>query len=164
MKITLVAAMAQGRVIGKDNQMPWHMPADLRHFKALTLHKPVIMGRHTFESLGKPLPQRRNIVLTRDQQAHLVGCEIARDLPTALAMTADAEDIIIMGGAQLYSAALPVATHMHLTFIDAAIAGDTYFPEWNPAEWHEVDRQAHPADDKNPYPYTFVSFQRHISS
>lgn len=159
-KISLIAAMADARVIGKDNQMPWHMPADLKHFKAITLNKPVIMGRNTFESLGKPLPGRRNIVLTRRAHTDMPGCEIAHSIHEALAVAGDVDEIMIIGGAQLYAAALPLATHMYLTFIDTHVAGDTYFPAWDPLFWDEISRETHEPDDKNPYAYTFVTFER----
>lgn len=160
MKISLIAAMAHDRVIGKNNLMPWHMPADLKHFKAITINKPVIMGRNTFMSIGKALPNRQNIVVTRDLNYQATGCEIAHSLEEAIRMAGTQEEVMIIGGAQLYQCALPQATHMYLTLIDSPIAGDTYFPVWDPAVWDEVERETHSPDDKNSYAYTFITLQR----
>lgn len=158
--ISLIAAMAHNRVIGKDNQMPWHMPADLKHFKATTLGKPVIMGRKTFESIGRALPGRQNIVVTRDASFEALGCDIAHSLEAAVSLAGDVDEIIIMGGGQLYQAALPMANRMYLTFIDLSTEGDAHFPAWDSEEWVIVDRETHSHDDKNPYDYSFVKLER----
>lgn len=158
--ISLIAAMAHNRVIGKDNQMPWHMPADLKHFKATTLGKPVIMGRKTFESIGRALPGRQNIVVTRDASFEAPGCDIAHSLEAAVSLAGDVAEIIIMGGGQLYQAALPMANRMYLTFIDLSTEGDAHFPAWDSEEWVIVDRETHSHDDKNPYDYSFVKLER----
>lgn len=147
--ITLVAAMGKNRVIGIDGRMPWHLPADLKRFKQITMGKPVIMGRKTFESIGKPLPGRTNIVLTRGDAPLPDGVIRAGSLDAALAEAGDVPEVMIIGGAQIYAEALSRATAMELTFVDAAPEGDTYFPEWERSEWDVVATKAHPADDRN---------------
>lgn len=157
--IVLVAARADNGVIGRDGTLPWHLPEDLAHFRALTLGKPVIMGRRTFESIGRPLPRRRNIVLTRDPgwQAH--GAERAASLSEALAATADAPEVAIIGGGEIYAAALPLAHRIELTQVHASVPGDTYFPPLDPAEWTELWREAHPPRGGNPA-FTFTRLNR----
>jgi len=161
--ISLIAAMAHKRVIGADNQMPWHLPADLKHFKQLTLGKPVIMGRKTHETVGKALPGRRNIVVSR--QADLVlpdGCELVASLDEALELVADAPEIMVIGGAQIYKLAMPKAQRMYLTFIDLNVEGDMFFPAWNESLWFEGKRERHSADDKNPHHYEFVTLEKKV--
>lgn len=160
-KISLIAAMTLDRVIGLENRMPWHLPADLKHFKAITLDKPVIMGRKTFLSIGKALPGRRNIVITHDLAYQAPGCEVAHSLEEALQMTREAPECMIIGGGQIFEAALPLATHMYLTVIDIQTPGDAYFPRWAPEEWNEIARETHTPDEKNPYVYTFVTLEKH---
>lgn len=153
--ITLVAAMGKNRVIGIDGQMPWHLPADLKHFKQVTMGKPVIMGRRTFESIGRPLPGRTNIVLTRGDMPLPNGVVRADSLDAALAEAGHAPEVMIIGGAQIYAEALPQATAMELTFVDAAPEGDTYFPEWEQSEWDVTATSVHPADDRNSHRLVF---------
>jgi len=164
MNISLIAAMAKNRVIGHNNTMPWHMPADLKRFKAITTGKPIIMGRKTFESIGKPLPHRQNIILSRQTEDTLsfdtTGCTLQPSLQHALDTLKNEAEVIIIGGANVYKQALPRAHRLYLTFIDADIDGDTFFPEWNPSQWIEVDRIAHPADANNPHACTFVEYTR----
>ena len=161
MKISLIAAMAKARVIGKDNDMPWHLPADLKHFKSLTVGKPVIMGRKTLASMGnRPLPKRLNIVLTRQKDFVAEGCVVVHSLEAALEAAGTCDEVIIMGGATLYTAALSKANTMYLTFIDAAIDGDTYFPEWDDSQWVELSRERREPDEKNMYALDFVTFQK----
>ncbi|MEA5446374.1 type 3 dihydrofolate reductase [Gammaproteobacteria bacterium AB-CW1] len=160
MDIVLVAAMTRNRVIGKEGGMPWHLPADLAHFKRVTLNHPVVMGRKTFESIGFALPKRRNIVVTRQENAVFKGAETAASLSEALERLAGTETVMLIGGGQLYREALPLATHMELTFIDAEIDGDTCFPEWPVDEWQEISREHRPADEKNPHNLDFVSLKR----
>jgi len=159
MMISIVAAMAKNRVIGKDNQMPWHLSADLKHFKSVTLGKPVIMGRKTYESIGKPLSGRRNIVMTR-QDLTLPGCDVFHSLESALEAVASEPEVMIIGGANLYAQAIPVADRMILTFVDLDVGGDTFFPKWSDIEWREVSNEPHPSDDRNPYTYRFVTLER----
>lgn len=158
--ISLIVAMAHNRVIGKNNGMPWHLPADLKHFKKITSGKPVIMGRKTFESIGKALPNRRNIVISRNAAYQAPDCEVVTSLSAALALVADANEICIIGGAQIFQEALPMADRLYLTFIDLKIEGDTFFPEWNHIHWRELFHDTHPADQQNPYALTFVTLER----
>ena len=158
--ISLIAAMAEDRVIGLNNRMPWHLPADLRHFKALTLGKPVVMGKQTYLSLGKPLPERRNIVLTHDVDFKAPGCDIAHDWPEVLALCEDSEEIMIIGGEAVYRQTLPIATRMYLTEIAIKVEGDRFFPQWDEQEWLLLDKKSFVADDKNPYNYSFLEYGR----
>ena len=156
--ISLIAAMANNRVIGKNNQMPWHLPADLGHFKAVTLGKPVIMGRKTYESIGRPLPGRRNIVISRNADYKVEGCETAVSLKDAMELVNEAEELMIIGGGHLYSQAMPLADRLYLTFIDLDVDGDTLFPKFEHLNLTEVKREKHRKDEKNPYDYQFVDF------
>ncbi|WP_024303809.1 dihydrofolate reductase [Pseudogulbenkiania sp. MAI-1] len=156
--ITLVAAMAANHVIGIDNRLPWHLPEDLRHFKAVTLGKPVIMGRKTYDSIGRPLPGRRNIVVTRQQGWSAAGVEVAHSLEAALALVAAAESACVIGGAELYRQALPLAHRLELTEIAEAYQGDAHFPAFSTEEWREVQRETHRSEQG--LGYAFVSYQR----
>ena len=163
MIISLIAAMDKGRVIGAHNTLPWHMPTDMTHFRLLTGGKPVIMGRKTFESIGKPLPHRLNIIITRDPSYRAKDCVVVHDADAALAAASAAEandEIMIIGGAEIYSLFLPRANRMYLTLIDADFTGDTRFPEYAANEWREIARAAHPADAANPHPYAFITLER----
>lgn len=158
--LTLIAAVARNGVIGIGNRLPWHLPADLKHFKALTLGHPVIMGRKTWESLPekfRPLPERRNIVVTRDGSYRAEGAVVAPSLPAALAAAGGGEAFLI-GGAELYATALPLANRLQLTEIDATFEGDAWFPAIDPGLWHEVARQAHRGDEG--FDYAFVTYER----
>ena len=157
--ISLVAAMAHNRVIGKDNQMPWNLPADLRHFKAVTMGKPIIMGRNTFESIGRPLPGRRNIVISRNADYRVEGCDRATSFEAALALVSNVAEVMVIGGGFLYSQTLSQANKLYLTFIDLEVEGDTQFPEFEHLALTEVSRESHQADDKNQYPYEFVELK-----
>ena len=156
----MIAAMADDRVIGMDNKMPWHIPADLAWFKKNTLEKPIVMGRNTYESIGRPLPNRRNLVLTKKLNQKISGCELFDSPDAVLADTADDSELMITGGAQVYRAFLPKADRLYLTLIDAKLDGDTYFPEYDNHQWKEVFREQHKADEKNSHPYTFVIMDR----
>jgi dihydrofolate reductase len=157
--ISLIAAMANGRVIGKDNQMPWHLPADLKHFKAVTLGKPVIMGRKTFESIGRPLPGRQNIIISRNKHYQADGCNVVSSLDDALNLVANVEEVMIIGGGFLYQQTLPLANKLYLTFIDLSVEGDTEFPAFEHLALVEVSREKFKADEKNPYDYEFVEYK-----
>jgi dihydrofolate reductase len=159
-QITLVAAMAHDRIIGRDNGLPWHLPADLANFKRLTLDKPIIMGRRTWESLPGLLPRRRHLVVTSDPGYSAAGCELAPSPDAALRLVADAPEVMIVGGASLYAALLSRATHMALTFIDAQVPGDVRFPSWDPRQWQEQDRVHREADAANRYALDFVRLVR----
>lgn len=158
--VSLIAAMADQRVIGRDGQMPWHMPADLAWFKRQTLGKPVIMGRKTWDSIGKALPGRRNVVVSRDGLFQPVGAECASSPDAALALVADEPEVMVIGGAQLYASFLPHAQKLYLTLIKANLSGDTFFPDYTSYPWRELEHQQHPADTKNPYPYDFLILER----
>ncbi|MEH8206153.1 type 3 dihydrofolate reductase [Aeromonas veronii] len=162
MKISMIAAMAHDRVIGKDNQMPWHLPADLAHFKRVTLGKPVLMGRKTFESIGRPLPGRRNLVISRNPDYQAEGIEVVGSVEAALAQLAGSsvEELMVIGGGHLYAEMLPSADCLYLTRIDLAVEGDTRFPAFDDGQWQRVDCESHPADEKNPHPYSFETWLR----
>ena len=157
--ISLIAAMAKNRIIGKDNQMPWHLPADLGHFKAVTLGKPIIMGRKTYESIGRPLPGRLNIVISTNKKYVLEGCETVSSLDQALALVNNVEEVMIIGGGFLYTQTLSQADKLYLTFIDLEVNGDTQFPDFNALNIKEVKRESHQKDEKNPYDYVFVDYE-----
>lgn len=163
MKISMIAAMAHDRVIGLDNQMPWHLPADLAHFKRVTLGKPVLMGRKTFESIGRPLPGRRNLVISRNPEYRVAGVEVIDSVEAALALLAADDpvaELMVIGGGHLYAQLLPKADRLYLTRIDLAVEGDTRFPAFDEAEWVRLESESHPADEKNPHPYCFETWQR----
>lgn len=158
--LSLVAAMGRDRVIGFGNRLPWRLPADMKHFRSLTLGKPVLMGRKTFESIGKPLAGRTNIVVTQDRRFHPEGVHVTHSIEEALALTQDAREVMVIGGASFYGQILPRARRLYLTEIDHAFAGDAFFPPWDPAEWRETTREEHLPDDANAYPYRFITLER----
>ncbi|PIJ49720.1 dihydrofolate reductase [Erwinia sp. OLTSP20] len=159
MIISLIAAMAADRVIGLDNAMPWHLPADLAWFKKQTLNKPVIMGRRTWQSLGRPLPGRTNIVISRqpgdDSRAIWV-----RSLHDALVAAGEVDEVMIIGGGDIYRQFLDKASRLYLTHIDVDVQGDTHFPDYNPNEWQAVFSEFHDADEKNSHAYCWEILQR----
>ncbi|MBY6204039.1 dihydrofolate reductase [Halomonas denitrificans] len=159
-EIVLVAALGRNRVIGVDGEMPWHLPADLAHFKQVTLGHPVIMGRATFESIGRPLPGRRNLVLSRSWSEAPSGVECARSLDEALDRLDAEVPAMVIGGGQLYAEALPRAAAMELTLVDARPEGDTRFPAWRRVDWRLRSMEAHPADGANPHRMIFLSLIR----
>lgn len=160
--LSLIVAMANQRVIGLDGNMPWHMPADLAWFKRNTLHKPIIMGRKTWDSIGRPLPKRRNIVISRDQDFCPSGAEVVSSPQAALALAQsdDSQEVMVVGGAQIYQYFLPNADRLYLTLIQADMNGDTLFPDYKQYSWCEVERTDFAADVKNPYPYSFLILER----
>ena len=151
--ISLVVAMARNRVIGASGRLPWHLPDDLKRFKKLTLGGSIVMGRRTHDSIGRPLPGRRNIVVTRRAGASFAGCEVAHSLDEALALAGDAPEVFVIGGAELYRLALPRADRLYLTLVDAEYPGDTVFPELDPADWRETARERGAG-------FTFVTCER----
>lgn len=159
-KVSLIAAMDKNRVIGYNNQLPWHLPADLKHFKALTVGKPIIMGRKTYESIGRPLPERTNIVVTQDSNFKAPGCQIYQALNDALASVANTPEVMVIGGASIFEQCLPLAQTLYLTIIHHEFVGDTFFPKWEAGDWREVTHQDHAPDEKNAYAYSFVEFER----
>jgi len=159
MIVSQIAAMSENHVIGKDNQLLWHMPNDLKHFKNTTSGHTVIMGRKTFDSVGKPLPKRRNIIITR-QPITIEGCEVVNSVEAALALCLDEDEVFIVGGAEIYKLSLHLTDRIYLTVIHHTFEGDSFFPEINKSEWNEVSCENHPADDKNAFPYSFVTYER----
>jgi dihydrofolate reductase len=158
--LTIVAALAENRVIGRAGGLPWRLPADLRHFKALTLGKPMIMGRRTWESLPGLLPGRRHIVISGRRDYPAPGCELAHTLEEALERAGAVPEIMLIGGGEVYRQGLPLADRLQLTLIQAQVAGDTFFPPIEPGAWRETAREDHPADESNPFPYRFVTLER----
>ena len=159
-QLSAVVAIDENRVIGFENRLPWNMPADLQHFKQLTLDKPIMMGRKTYQSIGRPLPRRRNIIISRDPNFAPAGTEIFASPELALTALHDAPEIMLIGGAQLFTQLLPQLTRLYLTIIHYTFPGDTYFPEIDFTQWQEIAREAHHADTANPYSYTFLTYQR----
>lgn len=160
MIISLIAAIDRNRAIGKDGAMPWHLPADLKFFKRATMGKPVIMGRRTYDAIGRPLPGRLNIVVTRDPAWRADGVYVAHSLEDAMRAAAEYEEVMIIGGAGLYTQTLPEADRLYLTEIEGEFEADTYFPEFDRAEWREIASERREADDKNPYACRFVTLER----
>lgn len=160
MVVSLVVAMARNRVIGRDGGLPWHLPADLRRFRAITMGKPIVMGRRTHASIGRPLPGRRNIVLSSQAGYATAGCEVFASLPAVLAALAEVPEIMIVGGAALYAEALPLAARLYMTEVAAELAGDVYFPPLAASEWQEVARETQDPDAVHAYGYCFRVLER----
>lgn len=156
--ISLIAAMSKNRVIGNDNSLIWKLPADMKRFKEITTGKSVIMGRKTYESIGRPLPNRRNIIITRNESYSVDGCEVVSSLEKAIEICNS--DAIIIGGGEIYSQSLPIADRIHLTIIHENFEGDTYFPELG-EEWAKVSREDHQPDEKNQHKYSFIDYERY---
>lgn len=160
MKISIIVAMAANGVIGNDNELPWHLPADLKHFKQTTMGKPILMGRKTWESIGRPLPGRTNIVITRDSAYSATGCIVVNSIEAALAAAGEQDEVMVIGGAELYRQVLPCADTIYLTRIHASFDGDTRFPEISDTEWQQLERIDHEADEKNLQDYSFIRLER----
>jgi len=160
MKLSIVVAVAANGVIGRDNELPWHLPADLRQFRQTTMGKPILMGRRTYESIGRPLPGRTNIVITRDEGYSAEGCVVVHSIEAAMLAAAPAEEIMVIGGAEFYRQVLPYTDTIYLTRIHEDFEGDTFFPELNAAEWREVERTDCEPDENNPHRYSFVRLDR----
>ena len=159
--LSLIAALDRHRAIGKDNALPWHLPDDLKRFKALTLGKPVLMGRRTAESLGRALPGRRNLVLTRSGRVPFDGMQAVPSLAAALDAARDADALSVIGGGEVFAETLPLAARLHLTWVDTVVeAADAFFPAFEPGDWQEVARDAHPADAKHAFAFDFVDYVR----
>ncbi len=158
--LELVVAVSENDVIGRGNRLPWHLPADLRHFKSLTIGKPVLMGRKTYESIGKALPQRTNIVMSRSVQFAPADARVVGTVQEACAI-AGGYSLMVIGGAEIYRQCLPLASRIHLTLVHTRIEdGDTFFGDWRHAPWREQARQRFERDDKNAYAYSFVTLER----
>ncbi|KAA2242222.1 dihydrofolate reductase [Salinarimonas soli] len=164
--LAIVVAVAENGVIGRDNGLAWHQRADLKRFRALTLGKPIVMGRKTYASIGKPLPGRETVVLTRDPAFAAPGVHVAHDLPGAMRLADEiagrmgADEIPVVGGAELYRAALPLADRLHLTLVHAEPEGDVSFPDYDPADFVETWRESHPAGPHDDHPFTFIDLRR----
>ena len=158
--ISIIVAVAHNGVIGGKNAMPWHISEDLKRFKAITSGHPVVMGRKTFESLGKPLPNRRNVIITRNHDYRVPGAETAASLEEALSLFAPSEDVFIIGGGEIYRQALPFADRMYITWVLADIDGDTTFPEFDPCDWKATFSERHEHGEKFPLPFEFVNYER----
>lgn len=160
MLISLIVAMAEDRAIGIENRLPWHLPADLRHFRDTTMGSPLIMGRLTHESIGRPLPGRRNIIVSRDPDYRAEGCEVVGSVEAALAAAAGAGEVFVMGGASLYAQLMPRCDRLYLTLVEGRFTADAYFPGIEPGEWREIAREDHAPDADNPHPYSFRVLER----
>lgn len=159
-EIGLVVARARNHVIGRDGGLPWHLPNDLRFFKRVTMGSPIVMGRRTHLSIGRPLPGRRNLVITSQPHVVCEGCEPVGSLEAAVAACREAGSIYVVGGASLYRVALPMATWLYLTEVEAEVAGDTFLDPIDESGFDEVERETHPADDTHALPYTFRILRR----
>ena len=166
MKLAIIVAQARNRVIGVNNKLPWHLPEDLKYFKRVTMGKPVIMGRNTYESIGRPLPGRTNIVISRQADYKPEGVEVvssleaARELAESIGLINGIEEAMVIGGAQIYEQALSLAGRLYLTEVDAEIQGDAWFPEFAREDWKEVGRESFSAEGSNPYNYSFIVLDR----
>jgi dihydrofolate reductase len=160
MLLSLVVAAAENGVIGVGNALPWHLPDDLKRFKALTMGKPILMGRKTYESIGRPLPGRTNIVITRRSGLSIPGCIVVSGIDQAIAAAGDAGELVVIGGAEVYAQALSSAAVIHLTRVHAHIEGDARFPALSPDEWREQVIETHPADARHAYAFSYVDLER----
>ena len=159
--LSLIVAMGADNVIGVNNQMPWHLPADLKHFKQITSGHCVVMGRKTFDSIGKPLPNRRNVVISRTVKS-IPGCDVSASLDEALELCAAEAEVFIIGGAEIFSQAMNIADHIYLTIIHHQFKGDTFFPLIDPLIWVEIKREDFLADEKNPFSYSFLQLRKNL--
>jgi dihydrofolate reductase len=160
MILSIITAMDRNQLIGSNNQLPWHLPADFAHFRAMTMGKPVLMGRKTFESIGKPLPGRTNIVLSRNPDIQFEGVNCVGDVKDAIALVPDAEEMMVIGGSAIYQMLLPQVERMYLTYVDAEFEGDAWFPDFDISQWHETANTMHKKDEKNLYDCRFVTLEK----
>lgn len=160
MKISLIVAAAMNNVIGRDGRLPWHLAEDLKRFKRLTTGKPIIMGRDTYESIGKPLPDRRNIVVSSREDLEIDGCEVVATPDDALKLAAGAEEVMVIGGGKIFEQMLPKADRIYMTRVNALPDGDTFFPEISTEEWQIVDQENFPADESGQHGFSFVTLDR----
>ena len=165
-QLAVIVAAAENGVIGRNNTLPWHLPRDLRYFKQVTMGKPIVMGRKTFDSIGRPLPGRTNIVITRNPGFSAEGVRVVASLDEALRLAADialidgATELVVIGGVEIYRASIPRADRLYITEVHASIEGDAFLPRIDWTHWREVSRERHCASDANPYDYSFVVYQR----
>lgn len=158
--ISFLLAMDKNRVIGKNNDLPWRLPADLAYFKKTTMGHPVVMGRKTHESIGKALPGRKNVVMTQDSGYMAEGCEIVHSVDKAISLFPPDKEVFVIGGAQLFEAFFPFADRLYVTYIDEAFKGDTFFPEIDETEWKKVSSKKGDKNEKNPYDYFFIIYEK----
>lgn len=156
--LSIICAMDENRLIGNKNTLPWQLPADLAYFKEITMDKPILMGRKTFESIGRPLPGRRNIIITRDPLLHFKGCETTQSIDSALELVKDQQEIMLIGGASLYQQTIDMADKLYITKIHGQFEGDAWFPTIDPEYWTETWREDHQPDERNQYAYSFVNY------
>jgi dihydrofolate reductase len=159
-RISVIAALAKNRVIGIENRLPWRLPEDLAHFKTLTLNHPILMGRKTFESLGRPLPGRTNVVITRNPGYCKDGCLVAASIPAAIALCQDADEVFFIGGADLYAQAIPLADRLYLTEVDIEAEGDAWFPDYDKSAFREISREPHTGVKGDALGFDFVVYER----
>ncbi len=160
MRLSIVVAMDSNRLIGKDNGLPWHLPADLAFFKKLTTGNTILMGRKTFDSIGRPLPNRRNIVITRNADIEIAGCEVVNSIEEALSLAQGETEVMVIGGAKLYQQILPIADRLYITQIESEFDGDTYFPSYNEAEWFQISLDSREPDEDNHHKCHFITLDR----
>lgn len=160
MTVSLIVAASTNNVIGSGGELPWHLPDDLRNFKRLTTGKPIVMGRKTHESIGRPLPDRRNVVITRDPDYVATGCDMVASPEAAMTLLRDADEVMVIGGGQVYAAFLPLADRIYFTRVHAQIDGDTSFPEFDENKWVLLSNSAHDADDAHNYAFDVMVFER----
>jgi len=158
--ISMIVATAEGRVIGSNGSIPWHLPADFAYFKETTMGCPIIMGRKTYDSIGKPLPGRQNIVLTRSSDVVIDGCDVVSNLDEAFALVNQEKEVFVIGGQHLYEQALPQVHRLYITHVQANLEGDTYFPDYSSYSWNQVRFDEFAADEKNAYPYSFELLEK----
>jgi len=160
MIVSIIVAISENRVIGKDNKLLWHLPADLKHFKDTTIGHTVIMGRKTYDSVGKPLPKRRNIIITR-QPITIEGCEVVNSIEAALDLCKSEDEVFIVGGAEIYKQSVKLTDRIYLTIVHKNFDGDSFFPEIDKTEWKEISREDFEPDEKNNLPYSFIKLERY---
>ena len=160
MRLSIVVAMDSNRLIGKDNGLPWHLPADLAFFKKLTTGNTILMGRKTFDSIGRPLPNRCNIIITRNADIEIAGCEVVNSIEKALSLVQSETEVMVIGGAKLYQQILPIADRLYITQVEGEFDGDTYFPHYDEDDWLEVSCESHQPDEINKHAYHFITFKR----
>lgn len=160
MQLSIIVAMDRNRVIGNNDSLPWHISADLKNFKKITMGKPIVMGRKTHESIGRPLPGRENIIITRDETYQAEGCTVLNSIDEIFEHCKDVEEVMITGGSEIYKHTLNQVTRLYLTEVHAEVEGDTFFPEFNRSEWNEISREVFKADEKNDFDYSFILLER----
>lgn len=160
MKVTMVVAASTNNVIGRQGSLPWRLPEDMQRFRRLTMGKPVVMGRRTFEAIGKALPGRRNVIISRQPGLRIEGCEVAMSPEAALSLARDAAEVMIIGGGHIYRALLPQADRIEMTRVHVHVDGDTFFPQLSADEWEVTSAEEHPADESRPVGFTFETVER----